>query len=1018
MISLEMLNLSILSCAPSRSQSPSALGKPSVASSAVLLFAACVTFLFFTLFFTAPSATAQEDAACGPTNAPVFAGHNFGEGSGGPGTPEPGEFDFENGYPNLSTAFRTALLATNAGDGSDRIFVVQQDGLIYTFDNNQSSQSAEIFLNVAPDIRTEDEKGLLGLAFDPDFGTPGSPHFGEFYIYTSVAAFRCECAATGSCEFGSGNGSPSRDHCSHVTRYRANATGGSSVPNNVVLSSKEVILEIEQPAAFHNGGSLAFGPDNYLYIATGDGGQGASPSFPQDTSSLLGKILRIDPRGHNTYVVPPSNPFFGSPSQAQEVVHFGLRNPFRMSFDRLNGDLWIGDVGRTRWEEINLVPNGTTSAMNFGWPNCEGTHQPDSFNSCNFSHDEPVIEIPRPNAGGSIVGGYVYRGSQFPSLFGQYIFSEQLSRRFYRWDRQTTNPSTGLAELEVLGDFERIVSFGEDEAGEILMPDFRTGTSGRIRTLLEVPGTGGGGDGGGGNTGGGIPLKLSETGLFNNLGSGPLNPVTGMVEYTVGSPLWSDGALKRRWFALPAGEEIGFSADGAWEFPVGTVLVKQFDLPHASLGQRRVETRVMLRESDDWTAFTYQWNAAQTDADLLSSAASENICLNNNCSDQQTWNFPSPAECLACHTEVSGRVLGLTAAQLNHDENGENQLRTLNCQERFDTNIGVPSQYRSLVAISGGNTPVHHRVRSYLHANCAHCHQPGSGVPGGIDFRLQTPLSQVGVVGETPSTPLSVLTNQQQLIKPGEPLDSVVYRRQTSTDESIRMAKNTLLRDISATGTQFNWIRVSIPNDPDDDADNVNDSNDNCPSHYNPGQEDYDNDGNGDPCDFNTTPDLVSNAAFNTNFDFRLEAGDAIEIASFVTNTGTGPAAASQARIFLTEDLSFQEELDPIVGECFINALDPGELGFCVAEDVSVPQSLLDEAGDGLLARYVGICSDGLELVDESNENNGCTVLTIPIQVPEPDARSTWFAVGLGLLALLASTRASQSGRRHGLTGR
>ncbi|MFK7895760.1 MAG: PQQ-dependent sugar dehydrogenase [Myxococcota bacterium] len=971
------------------------------------LLALCVLLTMGGILAASSTAYAQADAACGPTTTPVFAGHNFGEGTGGPQPPgDPSDFTFQDGYPNLSSTFQRALLATNAGDGSDRIFIVEQLGRIYSFGNAQGSQNADLFLNVSSEIESDGEKGLLGLAFDPDFGNSGSPRFGEFYVYMSIPAADCACESNGSCELtasGNSNGPNHRDHCSSVVRYQANATGGSSVPNTVVLSSAEVILEIEQPENNHNAGMMMFGPDDYLYIASGDGGRGSSPPGPQDTGSLLGKILRIDPRGQNTYVIPPSNPFVGNGSAAPEVLHYGLRNPWRMSFDRQTGDLWIGDVGLTRWEEVNFVPAGTNTALDFGWPNCEGTHQPSSGNSCNYSHEEPVIEIPRPSSGGSIVGGYVYRGSDFPSLNGQYIFAEQLSRRFWRWDRQTTNGSTGLAEIEILGDFERVVSMGETESGEILMPDFRSSNTGRVRRLEEIPGTGGGGGGGtggGGSTGDGIPLLLSETGLFNNLGSGPLNPVPGMVEYTVGSALWSDGALKRRWFALPAGEQIEFSSDGAWDFPLGTVLVKQFDLAHADLGQRRVETRIMLREEDDWLSFTYQWNAAQTDADLLSDAAVENVCLDNNCNTQQQWNFPSPGECAACHTEVSGRVLGLTAPQMNHERNSENQLRTLNCMNLFDTNVGVPTQYRSLVAVSDTSASQHHRVRSYLQSNCAHCHQPGSGVPGSIDFRLQTPLSAAGVVGQPPSLPISGLTNPE-LINVGDPSNSVVWRRQSSTDTNIRMAKNTLLRDQVATGLQFYWISTLIGGSPDDDNDGLGDNSDNCPSNYNPSQDDYDNDGAGDVCDSDTTPDLEATAAFPSNFDFQLGPGETIALAAFVTNNGSAPAASSQARFFLSMDLAYQEELDPVVAECFVDALDPGSLNSCALGNVSVPQSILDEAGTSGLPLFLGICADGLDLVKDSNEANDCTVLSTPVAVPEPGARATWTAVGLGLLFLV-----------------
>ena len=230
------------------------------------------------------------------------------------------------------------------------------------------------------------------------------------------------------------------------------------------------------PSGGHNAGCLCFGPDGFLYIATGDG-SGPNPpdglTTGQDVSDLLGSILRIDvdnAAAGRDYAVPADNPFVGLDGARAEIWAYGLRNPFKISIDRETGDLWIGDVGAGRWEEIDFAPYGGDAPLNFGWPECEGTHEVGSSTSCSFDHDGPVVEIPRPSGGGAITGGYVYRGSEIPDLYGHYVFGELTSRNVYAWDRSTVDSGTGLGVIEILDNYERqFATFGETEDGELLI---------------------------------------------------------------------------------------------------------------------------------------------------------------------------------------------------------------------------------------------------------------------------------------------------------------------------------------------------------------------------------------------------------------------------------------------------------------------------------------------------------------------------------------------------------------------
>ncbi|MGB0389023.1 MAG: PQQ-dependent sugar dehydrogenase [Ardenticatenaceae bacterium] len=321
---------------------------------------------------------------------------------------------------------RNPVAVVSAGDGSGRLFVAEKGGTIRIVEGGQLLSSP--FLNVNNLLSTGREQGLLGLAFEPD-----RPE--RFYInYTN------------------------RDGDTVIARYRVSNNRNVADPN-----SAEILLTVEQPAVNHNAGHLLFGPDGYLWIALGDGG-GAGDRFEngQNANTLLGSMLRLDVRSETGYNPAPGNPFANGMAWA-----IGLRNPWRYSFDRLTGDLWIGDVGQGEWEEINRV-SSTQAGANYGWPILEGDH---CYNASTCQRDgfiQPITEYDH-SFGCSVTGGNVYRGEQYPQLQGGYFFADYCSGVF--WVIDATSQSLTQPTI-VLESGLTVSSFGEDEAGELYITAF------------------------------------------------------------------------------------------------------------------------------------------------------------------------------------------------------------------------------------------------------------------------------------------------------------------------------------------------------------------------------------------------------------------------------------------------------------------------------------------------------------------------------------------------------------------
>ena len=347
--------------------------------------------------------------------------------------------EVERVFPNLS--FRRMVGMAYAEDGSDRLFVVLQRGVIVSFANEQGVEEAEVFLDIQERVSDRgNEEGLLGLAFDPDF-----PDNGYFYVYYSAA-------------------SPRR---SVLSRFSARPDGVAAD-----AGSERVIMKIEQPYSNHNGGQIAFGPDRYLYIGLGDGGSRGDPrGNGQDISTLLGSIIRIDVSGLDeagTYSIPADNPFVGVEGARGEIWAYGIRNPWRFSFDRESGELWMADVGQNRYEEVNIVRRG----LNYGWNVMEGSSCFKPSHGCDAQGLEmPIAEYGR-DGGCSVTGGYVYRGKRLPSLYGAYVYGDFCSGKIWALRYEGGQVTE---HLELVDSRLEISSFGEDESGEVFMLSFDGG---------------------------------------------------------------------------------------------------------------------------------------------------------------------------------------------------------------------------------------------------------------------------------------------------------------------------------------------------------------------------------------------------------------------------------------------------------------------------------------------------------------------------------------------------------------
>jgi len=599
-------------------------------------------------------------------------------------------------------------------------------------------------LDIRPQVDSEGEDGFLSLVLAPDF--PDDPRLFVHYVYEEPDPRRIM-----------------------ISRFTLRGDGPE-----FDLDSELPVLEVRKSPDrnSHAGGTLHFGPDGMLWGSIGDGGvTDDPPDNAQDVSTLLGTMFRVDVSGAEPYVSPPDNPFGPDgerPGEGRpEIWAWGMRNPYRWSFDALTGEAWGGDVGHVTWEEINHYERG----RNYGWPVREG---PTCFGSqddaCPSDGFTPPVHAYAQEVGEAVIGGGVYRGAAIPELYGAYLFGDFGSRELRAiLDPYDTRQVVELGELPIAP-----VSFATDADGEVLALGF----SGRIVRLV------------GADAGEDLPATIDATGCLRD-GSTELAPA--FVPYDVASPLWSDGAEKGRWLALPEGTAATVGDDGDLALPVGAVVAKDF-----TVDGRLLETRFLLhRAPGQWVGYSYRWEPDGSEARLVTAGMNEDL-------GDQTWFYPGPSDCGQCHTEAAGRSLGLELRQLagviELDGAPSPQLPYLVANgvlESAPTATPFP-------ALDDDAAPLADRARAYLHANCSHCHRPENPIRVELDLRFTTPLAETGVCAEPLLDDLGL--TDPQIVAPGAPDRSVLLARMRSLGPERMPRLATSVVDEAAVGVVEAWI--------------------------------------------------------------------------------------------------------------------------------------------------------------------------------------------------------------------
>lgn len=671
------------------------------------------------------------------------------------------------------------------------IFVTEREGRIYAFENEPNVSEKRLVLDLADRNQGERDSGLIGFAFHPEFNRAESPN--RRYVYLHYA-FTPD-PVVGSVPNAN---SPS---LSRLARFTVDLDTLQIDP-----ASELVLIDQGDQNLWHQGGAMFFHPkDGFLYLALGDEG-GTVCAFrncQRIDNDLFAGVIRIDVdmRGGDishpitkqpatgttaNYYIPNDNPFVGQPGVLEEFYALGLRSPHRMTYDALDDITWIGEVGQTTREELNVLQ----PAANYQWNVLEGT-QPGSMEMPDQTigvWTGPVIELERSEAA-SIIGGYVYRGSENPYLYGKYIFGDFMTGNIwalsYTYDGTVATPVHRelLVRTTFRGRSFGITSFGVDRNNELYI--LNLGEEAKIHRLART--------GGFSNA----PLHLSEVGVFTET-EGSLTPNESLVPYGVQSPLWSDGAEKQRWVSLPEGETAEFAEHGSWSFPVGTVFVKHFDLALDETRPdelRRLETRLLVHGADSqYYGLTYKWNALGTDADLLLESQVEpiDVVLANGERRHLQYFYPGPGDCTVCHNPDAGFVLGARTGQLNGDftypttGRTANQIYTWSQTGLLDADLDQATieQLVSLPSPADEDVSLENRLRSYWAGNCSMCHGTVPDLRADWDARFETPLADQGII-DGPSQSSS--DANARLVVPGDLSNSVLYRRSNTADSATRM---------------------------------------------------------------------------------------------------------------------------------------------------------------------------------------------------------------------------------------
>jgi uncharacterized repeat protein (TIGR03806 family) len=649
-------------------------------------------------------------------------------------------FKLETKLTNLSKPVKYLFLANPNPSTAEARFVVEQRGTLKVFTSAQPA--GKIILDLRTIVSNPDEineGGLLGMALHPNFAQNR-----RFFLNFT-------------------KGAPLKTRVSEFTMAE---------DFSVNMASQKILFELAQPYQNHNGGELVFGPDGYLYIGMGDGGSGGDPQGnAQNLNVLLGKMLRIDVDHGAPYGIPNDNPFVGQAGKRPEIYAYGLRNPWRFSFDKVTGLLWVADVGQNALEEIDIVKKG----KNYGWNIKEGTSCYRANRRCSTLVSEaPIAEYNR-GLGQSVTGGFVYRGREIPSLVGTYLYADYVTGTI--WGLKYEN-SAVVSQKTILDTSLSISGFGQDLAGEIYVID-HLGKILQLKLSQALDAAA-------------FPMTVSATNCFTS--NSPLTPKTDLVPYEVNHPLWSDGAEKTRFAYFPPGTKVQASTHSPWTFPTGSVFIKNFYLPQLTANNtvrnRIIETR-FLAVKESWVkGYTYKWNEQQTEATYQPTSSRQTFTIHEGTQDETfSYFFPATSDCERCHTDSKGQVLGFSTGQLNKVINGQNQLSRFTTSPWLDTTRLSPdtTAWDKLADARDLTQTVTKRARSYLEVQCSSCHNPGNGAGRAqIDLNYSTKFAEMRLCNTVPQGETLGRANPL-LLAPGVPENSILYLRHASVDPQVLM---------------------------------------------------------------------------------------------------------------------------------------------------------------------------------------------------------------------------------------